>query len=122
MATYDDISEDWDELANLFELEVNPLFGGTTLSGEHGSPGLGESPGHRISDWVGHDILAFMKFFDPTLPDDHPDNYYMEREWRCVRGIKFELADIANVFVAAGYQKQFTDRFATLASKVRELS
>lgn len=122
MAKYDDIAEDWDELANLFEFEVNPLFGGTTLSGEHGSPELGESPGRRISDWIGHDVLAFMKFFDPTLAEDDPENYYMEREWRCVRSIKFELADIANVFVAGGYRKQFTDRFATLASKVRELA
>jgi hypothetical protein len=122
LARYDDIAEDWDELAEHFELEVNPLFGGTTRSGEHGSPELGEAPAARIANWIGHDLLAFMKFFDPTLPDDDADNYYMEREWRCVRSIQFELDDIAYVFVAAGFRESFTDRFATLASKVRELS
>lgn len=121
-AKYDDIAEDWDDLANLFELEVNPLFGGATRSGEHGSPEIGESPTRRISDWISHDVLAYMKFFDPTLPENSSENYYMEREWRCVRNIKFALADIANVFVAAGYRKQLTDCFATLVSKVVELS
>lgn len=28
------------------------------------------------------DVLAFVKVFDVTLPEGHPDNFYMEREWR----------------------------------------
>jgi hypothetical protein len=34
-----------------------------------------------LSDLHRH-IFAFMKFFDESLPEDHRDNFYMEREWR----------------------------------------
>jgi Putative abortive phage resistance protein AbiGi, antitoxin len=120
LAKYDDIAEDWDDLADVFAKEVDPLFGGRTLS-EHGSREVGEAPARRIADWVTDDILAFMKFFDPTLPDDDPDNYYMEREWRCVRSISFDMSDIAHVYVADGYRERLTHALPALAQRVREL-
>jgi hypothetical protein len=45
-----------------------------------------------------------VKFFDPTLPEEHIDNYYMEREWRTVRNIQFQLSDVAGVYVAPDTQ------------------
>jgi hypothetical protein len=121
MAKYDEIAEDWDELAELFVLEVDPRFGGTTRSGQHGSADIGEAPAGRIADWVGHDWLAHVKFFDPNLPEDHADNYYMEREWRCVRSIRFGLSDVTSVFVAPGFGPRLAKRFPTLAARVHEL-
>lgn len=51
-------------------------------------------------------FLAFVKFFDPTLPEDHPDNYYMEREWRVLGDVNFNLDDIARVVVPPGYEQR----------------
>lgn len=121
MAKYDDIGEDWDELADLFATEVNPAFGGTTHSGQHGSPDIGEPPARRIADWIEDDILGFVKFFDHGLSDDHQDNYYMEREWRTVRNIQFLRSDVARVYVAPGYGVNLSTQYPDLALRVQEL-
>ncbi len=104
LARYDDIREDWDELAHIFPLEVDPKFGGTFSEVTARDPLEGEAPAERIADWVSHDLLAYVKFFDASLPDDHEGNFYMEREWRSVRSINFSLGDIARVYVAAGFE------------------
>lgn len=43
--------------------------------------------------------FEYIKVFDESLPDDDPDNYYMEREWRCTHNIKFGLSDIKKVYL-----------------------
>ena len=117
LAKYDDIQEDWDELADVFPIEVDPRFGGTTRSGEHGTPDLGEAPAQRIADWVGHDLLSYVKFYDSSLPDDHPNNYYMEREWRSVRSVQFTSIDVTRVYVAAGYDSRLEADVPDVAGK-----
>lgn len=42
--------------------------------------------------------MAYIKLFDATLPDDHPDNYYMEREWRSLDNICFSVEDIRTIY------------------------
>jgi len=120
MARYDEICKDWDDLAEVFEQEVDPFFGGRTHSGPSDSPDE-EPPQRRIADWVGDDMFGFMKFFDPTLPEDHEDNYYMEREWRCARNIQFAASDLSRVYVATGYEERLSTEFPRLAGKVTEL-
>lgn len=121
MAKYEDVGEDWDELADLLPLEIDPAFEGTIRSGDQVSPEIGEGPATRIADWIEDDLLAFVKFFDPTLPEDHIDNYYMEREWRTVRNIQFRLSDVAGVYVAPGYATRLVTMSTDLAGKIAEL-
>jgi len=40
-------------------------------------------------------VFARMKFFTTGLPEDHDENFYMEREWRLHDGLAFYLGDIA---------------------------
>jgi len=47
-----------------------------------------------------------VKFFDHTLPDDHPNNFYMEREWRVVGNVQFSLPEVVRVLVPSQYGTQ----------------
>ena len=53
-------------------------------------------------------LMAYVKLFDATLPDDHIDNYYMEREWRSLNNISFSLNDIKTIYLPGA---EFKDRF-----------
>ena len=67
------------------------------------------------------DVLAFIKPFDSTLPDNHRDNYYMEREWRKFGNMLFKPGDIIRVVVAKGYKQRVQAEFPDLADKVSEI-
>jgi len=60
-------------------------------------------------------IFSYIKFFDPSFADDDPENYYMEREWRVVRNVSFELSDVCAVLVPQEYLGEITARFPELA-------
>ena len=52
--------------------------------------------------------FAYVKLYDVSLPDDHPDNYYMEREWRCLKNVNFSLSDIHTIYLPnRSYQERF---------------
>ena len=53
--------------------------------------------------------FQYIKVFDETLPDDDPDNYYMEREWRCTHNIQFQLSDIKKIYLK---NKKYIDVFS----------
>jgi hypothetical protein len=36
----------------------------------------------EASGLITRDLQAFLKFWNVDYPDDHPENFYMEREWR----------------------------------------
>lgn len=52
-------------------------------------------------------IFSYLKFFNHSYPDNHPDNYYFEREWRVVGNIQFNINDVKRVFIPEKYAKQF---------------
>jgi hypothetical protein len=54
-------------------------------------------------------ILCYLKFFDHNLPDDSPQNYYFEREWRVFGNIQFVLEDVKRVLIPSEYARRFRD-------------
>lgn len=55
---------------------------------------------------------AYIKLFDETLPEDDPENYYMEREWRSINSVDFSLKDIEKTYLPdANYQDKFLNEF-----------
>lgn len=56
--------------------------------------------------------MAYVKLYDATLPDDHPDNYYMEREWRSLNNVTFTLDDIKTIYLPSEeYKEKFQKEF-----------
>lgn len=55
---------------------------------------------------------AYIKIFDETLADDDPDNYYMEREWRSLKSVDFELSNIQKIYLPSNlYREKFMTEF-----------
>lgn len=63
-----------------------------------------------IQGWANE--MMYVKLYDSSLPDDHPDNYYMEREWRSIKNIDFTLNDIEIIFLPnEEYKCKFKQEF-----------
>jgi len=64
--------------------------------------------------------LAYVKLFDASLPDDHIDNYYMEREWRSSNNISFSLNDIKTVYLPTKeFKQRFLDEFPEYNGRIK---
>lgn len=72
-----------------------------------------------LFDLIGH-VFAFTKFFDESLPEEHGDNFYMEREWRVAGFVQFELGDVQRVYVAPGFRDRVEREFSGL--RLQELA
>jgi hypothetical protein len=59
--------------------------------------------------------LAFVKAFNSELAPDHPDNYYMEREWRLIGNFKFEEKDLRSVLIHESYRRRLEEDRPRLA-------
>lgn len=69
------------------------------------------------------DFLAFLVPFDSDLPLDHPENYYMEREWRKYGYLYFRPDDVEHIWVVAGYADRLVSDIPWLPrSKITEIA
>lgn len=59
-----------------------------------------------VKAFLSDHLFQFLKFFDGDLSEDHPDNYYMEREWRVVGPVDFKLGDVERVLVPRAYSRR----------------
>lgn len=65
---------------------------------------------HNMHKWSGlnsvltRDVAAFIKPYDSTLPFDHPECYYMEREWRLLGNVEIAPPKVPTIIVAKGYR------------------
>jgi len=83
-------------------------------------------PPPRTSDpeigWINHFlsmyVFSFFKFFDASLEEDHPENYYMEREWRTPGDVAFSLQDVRSVFLPERFAEAFRRDFPAFRGQV----
>jgi len=67
-------------------------------------------------------VFGHLKFFDSTLSMNDPNNYYMEREWRLIGSMTFDLSDVARVILPSAYVSAFRDEFPGIAgNRVHEV-
>ena len=52
-------------------------------------------------------ILSHLKFFDPHLDDNDKQNFYMEREWRVMRQVRFRLVDVTRIMLPERFARRF---------------
>ena len=62
-----------------------------------------------VSHFLCFQIFGYMKCFEALLPDDEEQNYYMEREWRVLENINFNLEEVNRVILPKSYSKRFHD-------------
>lgn len=54
-------------------------------------------------------VGLFLKPFSAALPDDDPENVYMERQWRVLGNVRFTLSDVARVILPKRYAKRLRE-------------
>jgi len=58
-------------------------------------------------------VYGAREVFDASLPEDDPNNFYMEREWRLLRRLAFTSADVARIIsqdrTRVGSPRQYPD-------------
>ncbi len=52
-------------------------------------------------------IFSYLKFFDSSKSEDDPENYYMEREWRMIGNLQFDISDVRRIFLPEHYAEHF---------------
>lgn len=64
--------------------------------------------------FIAKDVLAFIKTFDHRLPDNDPNNYYMEREWRMLTKLALEIP-LREIVAPVEYHESLRTQFPHLA-------
>jgi hypothetical protein len=62
---------------------------------------------HLLRELVNLHLLCFIKEFDAALPEDDPDNFYMEREWRVAGIVCFTIQDVSRVIIPSAFAERF---------------
>ncbi len=63
-------------------------------------------------------VLSYLKAFDSSLTDDHPNNYYMEREWRVIGKVEFEIEDICRIIIPRDSARQFREKLPEYCGQI----
>lgn len=84
------------------------------------SPGVPEEQTRlmEFERFINFHIFSYIKFYDHSYADDHDDNYYLEREWRVIGNVKFELDDIETVFMPKQYAHKFREECPAFRSQL----
>lgn len=84
-------------------------------------PGSAEDVILPLESILLREFLGFIKAFNSDLSDDHPDNFYLEREWRKLGNMPFNLEMVTSVTVAEGYKSEVEKYFPNLSGPVIEI-
>jgi abortive phage resistance protein AbiGi (putative antitoxin) len=63
-------------------------------------------------------VLSFLKPFDALTTDADPENYYMEREWRVLRRLEFDIDDVYRIFLPREYARRFREDLPDYAGQL----
>lgn len=72
----------------------------------------------RFQQFLDFNVFGYVMPFDTSLKDNHPDNYYMEREWRIIGNLDFNQQDIYRVVLPRSYVKKFKRDFPDYCGQI----
>lgn len=64
-----------------------------------------------LQHFLDFEVFSHTKFFRYPSADDDPENYYMEREWRMLGALRFDLSDVRRVILPERYARDFRAEF-----------
>jgi len=76
---------------------------------------------YELQRFLAHQLFSYIKFFEHTLHEEHPDNYYFEREWRIIGQLKFKPEDIKTIFMPYEYTNRFKKDFPEYKGAIFQL-
>ena len=119
--------EGYDEVFRRLDAREEPLEATTRCAyfdrmavelNDHFRPaGAGVLPS-ALHNFLTFNVMSFVKVFDDQLPDDDPKNYYMEREWRMLGNLEFELNDVHRVVLPQVYARRFREDVPAFVGQV----
>jgi hypothetical protein len=65
----------------------------------------------EVSAFLDIHVLSHLKFFNPFAREWHAENFYMEREWRVSRDVRFALREVRRVILPESYARDFRRDF-----------
>src|SRR6266498_1370023 len=71
-----------------------------------------------LTEFIEHHVFCFMKCFQAGLAPDDPSNYYMEREWRVIGNVSFDLASVRRILNPSAFAARFRDDFPSYAGQM----
>jgi len=66
-------------------------------------------------------ILRYIKCYDESLNEDDDNNYYMEREWRILDKVEFNLDDVYRIILPESYSGRFREEFPEYSGKIESV-
>ncbi len=74
---------------------------------------------YKLYDLLEFHLLCNLKFYDHNLRDNHPENYYLEREWRILGKLKFTSRNVSGIIAPLKYQDRLLKAFPQYKQKLK---
>lgn len=89
-----------------YQAAMEPLP--SLIKKQYGQPGVPPAVNQlmEVKRFIDFKLLSMIKFFDHTLPDDHAANYYLEREWRVIGNVQFQLLDVRRILIPSDFARR----------------
>jgi hypothetical protein len=71
-----------------------------------------------VESFLDYNIFSFLKVFNDSLPDEDPENFYMEREWRMFGNLQFETDNVCRVILPQAFVKRFRKDVPTYTGEI----
>jgi hypothetical protein len=97
---------------------IDPIAAGSRSRSLGRKPHSPEAAAMAMDDVFTQQFLAFIKPFNSELPNDHPNNFYLEREWRKFGNLGFQPRDVMHVIVEPDYIERLKKERPAYSDKV----